>query len=137
LNPVFYDWTKIYAIYCDGAEYFGTRPEPIPYKDKKLYFRGTDNVLEQVKYLEDKYDIFRKNKIVITGVSAGGIATYFYANLFKSKSITSLVYAIPDSGLFITDYISPLTGESTIRESTRSLIDIVWGQQRFPIENCL
>ena len=105
---MFYDWTKIYAIYCDGAEYFGSRPEPIPYKDRKLYFRGTNNVLEQVKYLEDKYDIFRKNKIVVTGVSAGGIATYFYANYFKSKSIAASVYAIPYSGLFPIDYKSPL-----------------------------
>ncbi len=110
INPVFYDWTKIYAIYCDGAEYFGSRPEPIPYKDKKLYFRGTNNVLEQIKYMEDKFDIFKKNKIVVTGVSAGGIATYLYANFFESKSITSKVYIIPDSGLFLTDYESALIG---------------------------
>jgi len=110
LNPIFYDWTKVFAIYCDGAEYFGNRSEPIPYKDKKLYFRGTNNVLEQVKYLEDKYDIFRKNKIVITGVSAGGIATYLYSNHFLAKTITAKIYSIPDSGLFLTDYYSPLAG---------------------------
>ena len=51
INPIFYNWTKVFAIYCDGAAFFGSRPEPIPYKDKKLYFRGTNNVLEQVKYL--------------------------------------------------------------------------------------
>jgi hypothetical protein len=45
VNPNFHDWTKVIVNYCDGAEYFGSRPEPIPYKDKKLYFRGTDNVL--------------------------------------------------------------------------------------------
>ena len=110
LNPVFYDWTKVFAVYCDGAEYFGSRPEPIPYKDKKLYFRGTNNVLEQVKYLEDKYDIFRKNKIVVTGVSAGGIATYLYSDHFLAKTVTAKIYSIPDSGLFLTDYFSPLAG---------------------------
>lgn len=45
MNPNFYDWTKVIVNYCDGAEYFGSRPEPIPYKDKKLYFRGTNNVV--------------------------------------------------------------------------------------------
>jgi len=45
MNPDFYDWTKVIVNYCDGSEYFGSRPEPIPYKDKKLYFRGTNNVL--------------------------------------------------------------------------------------------
>jgi hypothetical protein len=40
----------------------------------------------------------------VTGVSAGGIATYMYSNLFESKAIKAKVYAIPDSGLFLTDY---------------------------------
>ncbi len=60
--------------------------------------------------MEDKYDIFRKNKIVITGVSAGGIATYLYSNYFMAKAVTAKVYSIPDSGFFLTDYFSPLIG---------------------------
>lgn len=44
-NPVFYDWTKIFVIYCDGSEYLGNRDQPIQYKDKQLYFRGAKNVL--------------------------------------------------------------------------------------------
>lgn len=59
----------------------------------------------------------------MTGVSAGGIATYLYANLFYQKSITSKVYAIPDSGLFLTDYESPLLGgKAAIRESSKALL---------------
>ena len=34
LNPVFYDWTKIFVVYCDGSEHTGTRLDPISYKDK-------------------------------------------------------------------------------------------------------
>ncbi len=60
--------------------------------------------------MEYRFDIFRKNKIVITGVSAGGIATYLYSNHFLAKTITAKVYAMPDSGLFLTDYYSPLAG---------------------------
>jgi hypothetical protein len=89
--------------------------------------------LEQIKYIEDKYDIFRKNKIVVTGVSAGGIATYLYADVFLAKTITAKVYAIPDSGLFLTDYYSPLTGKAAIREASKALLDIVWSEQRFPL----
>lgn len=25
-NPIFYDWTKIFVIYCDGTQYLSTRP---------------------------------------------------------------------------------------------------------------
>lgn len=83
-------------------------------------------MLEQVKYLEDKYDMFRKNKIVVTGVSAGGIATYLYSNYFLAKAITAKVYAIPDSGLFLTDYYSPLANMKIIRVRAKALIDIAW-----------
>lgn len=93
--------------------------------------------MEQIKYLEDKYDIFRKNKIVITGVSAGGIATYLYSNTFLAKSITAKIYSIPDSGLFLTDYYSPLAGMKIIRERSKALIDLAWGSQQYPIEECL
>ena len=39
-------------MYCDGSEYSGSRPTPISYKDKQLYFRGYDNVMEQFRYLD-------------------------------------------------------------------------------------
>ncbi len=51
LNSYFYDWTKVIVEYCDGAVYYGSRPEPIPYKDKDLFFRGTNNVNETVRFL--------------------------------------------------------------------------------------
>lgn len=84
--------------------------------------------------MEDKYDIFRKNKIVITGVSAGGIATYLYSNHFQAKTVTAKVYSIPDSGLFLTDYYSPLVGEKVIRDKARALLDLVWNDQQYPLE---
>ena len=70
--------------------------------------------------------MFRKNKIVITGVSAGGIATYLYSNYILAKTITAKVYSIPDSGLFLTDYYSPLAGYKIIRERARGLLELVW-----------
>lgn len=81
--------------------------------------------------------MFRKNKIVITGVSAGGIATYLYSNYILAKTVTAKVYSIPDSGLFLTDYYSPLAGQKVIREKARALLDLVWNGQQFPIEDCL
>ena len=39
LNPYFHEWAKIFVSYCDGSEYFGSRLQPVPYKDKN-YFQG-------------------------------------------------------------------------------------------------
>lgn len=67
-------------MYCDGSEYTGSRNDPISYKDKKLYFRGYNNVMEQFRYLDQELDFYNGDTIVITGVSAGGMATYLYSN---------------------------------------------------------
>ena len=37
--------------YCDGSEYSGTLDDPIIYKDKKLYFRGYNNTIEQLSFM--------------------------------------------------------------------------------------
>jgi hypothetical protein len=103
-NPVFWDWTKIYVIYCDGSEYSGTRSDPISYKDKRLYFRGYNNVMETFSYLDKQFGFYDGDAIVITGVSAGGIATYLYSNYLVENTKKAKVYALPDSGLFITEF---------------------------------
>jgi hypothetical protein len=59
--------------------------------------------------------MYNGNKIVITGVSAGGIATYLWSNHVLSHTITARVYAMPDSGLFLTNYVSPLYGKNLLR----------------------
>jgi len=51
-NPVFHDWTKVWAFYCDGSEYTGSKNDPVSYKDQSLYFRGYNNVLEMFHYLD-------------------------------------------------------------------------------------
>ena len=47
---------------------------------------------------------------MITGVSAGGMATYLYSNYLYENTKKAKVYAIPDSGLFIAEFYSPFVG---------------------------
>lgn len=126
MNPVFYDWTKIYVIYCDGSEYTGSRKDPISYKDKKLYFRGYNNVLEQFRYLDQTFDFYNGDSIVITGVSAGGMATYFYSNYLFDNTKKAKVYAIPDSGLFLAEFYSPFAGFQPIKVTAENLFDLLF-----------
>ena len=44
----------------------------------------------------------------MTGVSAGAIATYHYVNYLQKHTRRARVYGMPDSGLFIVEYYSPL-----------------------------
>jgi hypothetical protein len=70
----------------------------------------------------------------VSGKSAGGIATYLYSDLFYDKALKAKVYAVPDSGLFLTDYYSPIVQTKVIRYLSQALIDIVWGAQGYPLE---
>jgi hypothetical protein len=138
VNPVFYDWTKIYVIYCDGSEYTGSRASPISYKDKQLYFRGFNNTMEQFSYLDKQFDFYNGDTIVITGVSAGGIATYLYSNYLVEHTKKAKVYAIPDSGLFVTEFFSPLTGIQTIKLMAENLFALIQDEGTgFPLPECL
>jgi hypothetical protein len=75
--------------------------------------------------LNETYDFFNKDTIVITGVSAGGIASYFWQNYLVENTKTSKIYAIPDSGLFITDYYSPIVEKQLLRERAQILLKLV------------
>ena len=60
--------------------------------------------------MDKQFDFYNGDTIVITGVSAGGVATFLYANYLLSNTKTSKILAIPDSGLFVTEFYSPLVG---------------------------
>ena len=107
-NPVFWDWTKAFVIYCDGSIHVGNREQPINYKGKDLYFRGSRNALEQFYYLDKHHDFYNKEIIVLSGLSAGGVGTYYWVDYLKQNTKTSKVVGIPDSGVFIDDFFSPI-----------------------------
>ena len=92
----------MFINYCDGALHQGDNESPIPYKDTKLYFRGSRIVRSHFKYLIDKYRMDEASKIIITGGSAGAVASYLWGNyLLSSVKNPSAVYNIPDSGIFV------------------------------------
>lgn len=127
-------------IYCDGSTHIGYRENPISYKDKKLYFRGGKNSIGVFKYLDQKYDFYNKDTIVITGISAGGLGVYEWMNYLHDNTKTSKVLAIPDSGIFLTEYVSPTLGYSIIEKRTNNLFSLVGVDPQGvpePIQKCL
>jgi hypothetical protein len=64
--------------------------------------------MELLHYMDANYDFYNGQSIVVTGVSAGGMAVYQWSNYVLDHSKAAKVYSIPDSGMFITDYYSPI-----------------------------
>lgn len=131
-NPLFYDWTKIFVLYCDGSVYLGNRDEPAEYQGHKIYFRGGKNAIGIFEHLSHKYDFYNKDTIIMTGGSAGGIATFQWSNYLYEHAVTSKVYSIPDSGLFLMDYQSPIAHAKLFQVLATPTIDLIFDLDYFP-----
>lgn len=99
----FANWTKIVFGYCDGSLHQGYRKVEISYRGEKLYFRGAAITRSHFKWIDQRYPTFKNaDQVVITGSSAGGIATYIWANYARTLvNNASAVLSVPDSGIFL------------------------------------
>jgi hypothetical protein len=80
---IFANWTKAVFIYCDGVFHQGNSSSSIKYKDGELFFRGSVITKAHLKFLDNKYNLTQTKKMVLTGTSAGGIATFIWADYIK------------------------------------------------------
>lgn len=67
--------------------------------------------------MSERYDWYNGGKIIIGGGSAGGIATFEWSNYLVDNTKKAKIFALPDSGLFITDYTSPIYNKKILRDS--------------------
>ena len=93
---------KVFLKYCDGSGHQGSNTAAINYKDTKLYFRGSNITIAQFESLDKRYGLFsNSSKIIVSGGSAGGLASFLWTEYVHSKASGASVYGVPDSGLFL------------------------------------
>ena len=80
----FATWTKVMVGYCDGSLHQGFRKNPISYKGVDLYFRGAALTRSHFKWLLKEHGMADASKILISGSSAGGIATAIWSNYVRA-----------------------------------------------------
>ena len=98
----FAEWTKIVVGYCDGSLHQGYRINPISYKNTSLYFRGASNTRAVFSWLIKNKNYANAEKVIISGGSAGAIASYLWGNYAASKVTNpNNVVIVPDSGIFL------------------------------------
>lgn len=104
-NINFYNWHRFDLPYCDGSGHQGHITEPVKVKNETLYFRGHLNTIEAFLFVFDTIDYKDIDNIVLTGCSAGGLATFYWtqylADYVKLYNKNIKVYGIPDSGFFV------------------------------------
>jgi hypothetical protein len=97
-NPNFYNWNLAYLKYCDGASFAGNVSSPVTYNGTTVYFRGL-RILMAI--FEDVLGRGLKSatEVIITGCSAGGLATFAHIDYIRSRLPTAAyVRGLIDAG---------------------------------------
>jgi len=115
VNSLMYNWNKVFLAYCDGASFSGNNETVTMYQGHPLHFKGFRN-LQAYKYDLDFNRKFRQaTDVVISGCSAGGLATYLHLDWWREHIIhRTKVVGLPDSGFFL-DFEGPPQYASKMR----------------------
>lgn len=136
----FYNWNKFIFKYCDGSGHQGTIKEPQVYNGKNVWFRGVNVTLAQFAFLESLIPYEETDEFVLTGCSAGGLATYTWADYVKnqiaSKNTNTKYFAMPDSGFFL-DYKNQAVGDNDYTIRMGILYDLVNKETPYPNQACV
>jgi len=106
-NPTTHDWFGVWIQYCDGMSMTGSNDTVswVPYNGTSvpLYFRGHRSLRALIARLRADYNADAFTHVVISGDSAGGLASYLHVDTWASLLPSALVVAAPDSGFFFAD----------------------------------
>lgn len=105
VSPDFCNFNFVTVSYCDGASFVGDREEPLLVNGRKLYFRGK-RIINAVIDTLLTMGMDQAEHIVLSGASAGGLATILNADAVGAKlssTVPSLMSfrAISLSGFFL------------------------------------
>jgi len=106
LNPTFCNFNRVFLPYCDGNSFAGNRRDPLIVKGDKIYFRGKQILDGVMEGLYSRFGLSKATEVLLSGCSAGGLATYLHANAvgdYLKKKVSSLkkYKAVPVSGFFL------------------------------------
>jgi hypothetical protein len=82
------DWHAVYTVYCDGSSATSARDDsPIPTPGgSPIWLRGFDVLQAWLEELELLGGLLSNaTDVVLTGTSAGGMATYIHSDFIRSK----------------------------------------------------
>jgi hypothetical protein len=99
LNPRFHNWNIAYAKYCDGASFSGNRsaPVPVPGTNTSIYFRGARVFQAIFDSLVSDQGMASANELLLSGCSAGGLATYLHCDAFAELAFEASKASVTNS----------------------------------------
>ncbi|KAL0333277.1 UNVERIFIED_CONTAM: Pectin acetylesterase 5 [Sesamum angustifolium] len=110
-NPDFFNWNKVKIRYCDGSS-FSSHPDNEFGNGTKIFFRGQiiwDTVMDELLSI----GMSKAREALLTGCSAGGLATLIHCDDFRSLLPRDTnVKCLADAGFFLNE--KDIAGNRTI-----------------------
>jgi hypothetical protein len=110
------DWNRVFLRYCSGASFTGYRlegwdasgalipghmpPNNLVPKGTKLWFRGAANLADSIADLQANHGMKDVDELVLTGSSAGGLATTLNIDRVKALVQPKRTAGLSDAGFF-------------------------------------
>uniref|UniRef100_A0A0D3HGE5 Pectin acetylesterase n=1 Tax=Oryza barthii TaxID=65489 RepID=A0A0D3HGE5_9ORYZ len=104
MNPDFYNWNRVKLRYCDGGSFAGD--SELRNGSSVLYFRGQRIWDAIISDLLPK-GLAKAQKVLLSGCSAGGLATFFHCDDLKGRlgdAVTGAEKNLNKDCLSSTDY---------------------------------
>lgn len=122
VNP-FYAFNKVYFQYCDGGSFSGTAGA-VRMSQTTLYFAGHQILKQTIRELTSLYGFGSATEVLLSGCSAGGLATYLHADEVATLMPSSVVRfkAAPISGFFLD--MSTLAGKPIYSSQMRNVFSM-------------
>ncbi|GJX11492.1 pectin acetylesterase 5-like protein [Tanacetum coccineum] len=125
-NPDFYNWNKVKIRYCDGASFTG-HPESEQKNDTKLFFRGQliwEAMMEELLSIGlSNAQEFLVNKALLSGCSAGGLATLIHCDDFREiLPKDAKVKCLSDAGFFLNE--KNVAGKATFQSFYNDVVKL-------------
>jgi len=114
-NPLMYNWNAVELRYCDGASLSGDKETPTVVGGTTLHFRGRAILDAEIKSLLNDRGMDKATDVVVSGCSAGGLATFLHcdhwaAAIANATKSAAKVVCMPDSGFFLDEDRAPTYG---------------------------
>ncbi|XP_065182689.1 uncharacterized protein LOC135813525 [Sycon ciliatum] len=124
VNPKFGNWGVVYIEYCDGSSYLSDVEQPMKLFGDTIYFRGRRILAAVFQDLEERVKLLSLGKkVVLSGTSAGGLATYLHCNTVQKMLNADCDFrCLPDAGLFLDH--ADMHGQATYETEVKAGLDL-------------
>ena len=88
-----------------------------------------------IEYFIENYELAKKDKIVILGLSAGGVGAMIWGDWIQEKlkqqNSIAKVFVIGDGAMFPHSLVNAVTNETNLEKNWKFLINITNYEQNF------